>query len=339
MKKTTIQEMIRESVKEGMDKMIEESKLERMISKTIAETASADQGLTQLLVQEIRDLNTQVRVLKDQVVEKDQLNQLRIELIQLQELVKNLQDPGLRLSETSQLTTSVHHPHPPPLPPPPPHHYSHQAHQSDQKLQQQPQEEEDVKPSLLPHHLQTPLPHPPPPFKDPTPSFSERNGERGRIFSTHTDYEQVFLKALGNRSSGLLDQLIDNQTSAGEGAEEAEEDRLAIIFSSNQHRSLLSQPVLLTLAHQLSQDLAVPNSFSNLLHLNSHDDAHHHHHQNPHHHHQHHQELVVDRFHPSLGHEGLNKLRWIWSCIDAIDEHVCFSSSFFPTPFLFFSFF
>ncbi|KAA1097812.1 hypothetical protein PGT21_020890 [Puccinia graminis f. sp. tritici] len=331
MKKTSIQEMIRESVKEGMDKMIEESKLERMISKTIAETASADQGLTQLLVEEIRDLNTQVRVLKDQVVEKDQLNQLRIELIQLQELVKNLQHPGLRLSETSQLASSVHQPHPPPLPPPLPppphhHHHSHQAYQSDNKLQQQQQEEEDVKPSLLPHHLQTPLPlpHPPPPFKDPTPSFSERNGERARRFSTHTDYEQVFLEALGDRSSDLLDQLIDNhhQTSAGEGGGEGEEDRLAIIFPSNQHRSLLSQPVLLTLAHQLSQDLAVPNSFDNLLRLNSHDDHHHHHHhQNPHHHPQHHPELVVDRFHPSLGHEGLNKLRWIWSCINAIDEH------------------
>ncbi|POW20068.1 hypothetical protein PSHT_03882 [Puccinia striiformis] len=120
--------------------------------------------------------------------------------------------------------------------------------------------------------------------------------------SMNTNYEEIFLEALSDPNKlGLLSKLIDDQ----------EFDILHLIFpkptststsNSNKNHPLqskLSQPVLLTLAHKLSEDLATPMADSNLV-------------RNP--------TLSANHQMLALGASGANRLRWIWSCIGAINE-------------------
>jgi hypothetical protein len=117
-------------------------------------------------------------------------------------------------------------------------------------------------------------------------------------------YEDMFLEALSDRVPGLLTTLID----AGP------HDRLDVVFArapnaagNNMAAScLLSQPVLLTLAHKLAEQLALP--------------------ENP---------VDTDPFASGLGARGANRLRWIWSCVDAVDAQVKKKPSLsIPFPFL-----
>jgi len=108
-------------------------------------------------------------------------------------------------------------------------------------------------------------------------------------------YEDMFLEALSDRAPGLLSQLIDD----------GPHDRLESVFlrasapNSNrakkgQPAARLSQPILLSLAHKLSEQLALPDPD-----LPGSPD---------------------DPFAVALGARGANRLRWIWRCVDAVDE-------------------
>lgn len=118
-------------------------------------------------------------------------------------------------------------------------------------------------------------------------SIGYREETSERLKTPTSAYEDMFLGALSDPSPRSLSKLID----------EGSHDRLESIFSSKSPgapSSVLSQPVVLTLAHRLSEEIHKPVGLPGMV--EGHPD--------------------LER---TLGAFGTNRLRWIWSCVGSVD--------------------
>ncbi|KNZ55246.1 hypothetical protein VP01_272g5 [Puccinia sorghi] len=264
MKKPQVMELIRNLVSQGVGQETAE-KLERVVRTTLipmlVESATSQQASMNGVVQEVRQLAHELHEVRAGAGNAEEIRELKATVAGLREQVADLH-------ETLKLALAASSLHPSST-------------------------------------LAAPAPAPAPPgglstswrgtSADRSTQPSQPGPNSSRTATPPSAYEDMFLEALSDRAPGLLSKLIDD----------GPHDRLESVFlrasannNNNQSSSRLSQPVLLTLAHKLSEQLAIPASSAA-------DDR---------------PGSAEDRFASSLGARGANRLRWIWRCVDAVDE-------------------